>query len=357
MLDLENYEIYEIVNILGFVLGLLFGAVAQKNQFCFSGSIKDYMLTRSTKRGASVVMAILVAIISTYAVSVYFDIDLTDSVYYKDNINYFSLIFGGALFGAGMMLADGCSSRHLVKFAQGDPYSLVVLLFIGIFAFATVSGVLSPVIDLFTKNELLLSLSSKLHNSKLPILLVVLPLLVYLWILTKSVKKIFTLVDGVIIGLIIAAAWYVTGVIGSESMEREIKLASMAFVFPTARTLEFFAFYEVTELQFAIAVILGILVGAFLMSKVNKKYSFGCTSNLQRSKIKYNMIGGAMMGIGGVLAIGCTVGQGLTGVSTLALASVIAINSILISGLITAQILAKKDLLPMCFIFEWDDNK
>ena len=356
MFELENYEIFKIVNILGFLLGLTFGVVAQKNQFCFSGSIKDYMLTKSTKRGASVIMAILVAIASTYAVSSYFSIDLTQSVYYKDNINYFSIIFGGALFGAGMMLADGCSSRHLVKFAQGDPYSLIVLLFIAIFAFATAKGALSPLLEFFVDNQTLISISSKIGNSQIPILIAVLPLLIYLWLLTKSFKRILTLKDGFIIGLIISAGWYVTGVIGEQSIEREINLASFAFVYPSAQTLEFFTSYNVVDLTFPISVILGILIGAFFMSKLNKKYSFGCTSNLQRSKIKYNMIGGAMMGIGGVLAIGCTVGQGLTGVSTLALASIIAINSILISGLITAKILAKKDQLPMCFIFEWEEE-
>jgi len=355
MFELENYEIFEIVNILGFFLGLIFGIVAQKNQFCFSGSIKDYMLTKSTKRGASVIMAILVAIVSTYAVSSYFEIDLHESVYYKDNINYFAIIFGGALFGIGMMLADGCSSRHLVKFAQGDPYSLIVLLFIAIFAFATVRGVLSPILGVFVDNELLIAISSKVNNSQLPILVAVLPLLIYLWLLTKSFKRLLSLKDGFIIGLLVAAGWYITGVIGAQSIEREVVLASMAFIYPSAQTLEFFTSYEIVDLKFPVTVILGILAGAFLMSKLNKKYSFGCTSNLQRSKIKYNIIGGAMMGIGGVLAIGCTVGQGLTGVSTLALASIVAINSILISGLITANILAKKNQLPMCFIFEWEE--
>jgi uncharacterized protein len=98
------------------------------------------------------------------------------------------------------------------------------------------------------------------------------------------------------------------------------------------------------------------MLGAFGMSKVNKKYSFGCTSHLKRSKIKYNMCD-ALMGTGGVLAIGCTVGQGLTGLSTLALSSVIAIFSIFSSGYITAIILSKKDKLSMCFIFEWKDDQ
>lgn len=353
----ENFEIFEIINLLGFLIGLLFGGIAQKNQFCFSGSIKDYLLTNSTRRAASVVMAIMVAVISSYWISVYYDIDLTQSIYYKSDINYFSIIFGGVLFGSGMIIADGCSSRHLIKFAQGDAYSLVTVLFIAIFAYITTKGVLYEPIALFSKNELLIELSSKIKINSLNIFLLLIPLGIFLYLLTKKFSRLLELTDGILIGLLVAFGWYVTGVIGADSMERVIPFTSLSFVYPSANTLNFITHYQTGKLTFTISIILGVLTGAFLMSKVNKKYSFGCTSNLQRSKIKYNMLGGAMMGIGGVLAIGCTVGQGLSGISTLAISSVIAIISIFGSGYITATILAKKDKLPMCFLFEWKDSE
>ena len=357
MFDLENYEVFKIVNLSAFILGLLFGAIAQKNQFCFSGSIKDYILTDSTKRAASVVMAIIVAIVATYAVTNFNEIDLTETNYLKENVNYFTIIFGGVLFGIGMMIADGCSSRHLVKFAQGDAYSLVTLIFIAIFAYATTKGFLSELITPISQNETLIGISSYLANEQLNIFVIIVPLLIFLWLLTKSFRRILTLKDGVVMGLIVAAGWYITGVIGIESIERQVSLASVTFVYPSAQTLEFFSYYQITELSFGISVVLGVVSGAFIMSKFNRKYSFGCTSNLQHSKIKFNMIGGALMGVGGVLAIGCTVGQGLTGISTLAFASVLAISSIMLSAFITAKYLGKKDKLPMCFIFEWDDKK
>ena len=357
MFDLDNYEVFKIVNLSALILGLLFGAIAQKNQFCFSGSIKDYILTNSTKRAASVVMAVIIAIISTYFIANINEIDLSESIYLNENVNYFAIILGGALFGIGMMIADGCSSRHLVKFAQGDSYSLVTLVFIGIFAFATTRGFVNEFIVLITKNETLLNISSNIANTQLNIFVVLVPLFIFLWLLTKSFSRILSLRDGVLMGLIVAGGWYITGVIGVESMEREIALASVTFVYPTAQTLEFFSYFQVTELSFGVSIILGVVSGAFIMSKFNRKYSFGCTSNLQHSKVKYNMIGGALMGVGGVLAIGCTVGQGLTGISTLAFASVLAISSIMISGFLTAKYLGKKDKLPMCFIFEWNDKK
>ncbi len=357
MFDLENFEIFQIVNLFAFIIGLLFGVIAQKNQFCFSGSIKDYILTNSTKRAASVVMAIIVSIISTYIVVNINEIDLSGAIYLKENVNYFTIILGGALFGIGMMLADGCSSRHLVKFAQGDPYSLVTLLFIAIFAYATTKGVLNDFISLFTKNEILLNFSAYIANQQINIFIIIIPLFLYLFYLTKSFKRILTLKDGFLLGLLIPIGWYITGVIGVESMERQIPLESVTFVYPTAKTLEFFTYFQVTQLSFGVSVILGVVSGAFIMSKFNKKYSFGCTANLPHSKIKYNMVGGTLMGVGGVLCIGCTVGQGLTGLSTLAFSSVLAILSIMISGFITAKYLGRKEQLPMCFVFEWDDKK
>ena len=351
-----DLEIYEIINILGLGLGMLFGMIAQKNQFCFSGSIKDYILLKSTRRGASVVFAMIVAIISTKIVGSYFDLDFTKTVYYKQDINYFIVIFGGLLFGTGMMIADGCSNRHLIKFGQGDSKSLITLIFIGIFGFATAKGLIQGFLTPFTQNKTLLELSSMIENSTMNIYVVVGVLFVILLVLAKKVKRIFTLIDGFLIGLIIAAAWTITGVLGEDSMERLIDLSGISFVYPTSKSLELFMFYQVNYFTFPIALLCGVMLGSFVMSFFNKKYSFGCTATQKVNRVTYNMIGGALMGVGGILSIGCTIGQGLTGMSTLAFASFLAIASIFISGTITGLILNKSGKLPMCFIFEWNDT-
>lgn len=351
-----DLEIYEIVNILGLFIGIAFGIIAQKNQFCFSGSIKDYILTKSTKRGASVIMAMIIAIISTTIMANYFEIDLTKSVYFKSNINYLAIIAGGLLFGAGMMIADGCSSRSLVKYAQGDSNALITLIFIAIFAYATTKGILYGVLDPFINNSFLIEISSKVQNFQMNIFVVLAILVAILLYLIKKVRRVFSLFDGVLVGLLISVAWFVTGYIGQESMERVIDLSGISFVYPSAKALELFTYYEVNELSFGVSTVCGVLAGTFAMSFFNKKYSFGCTSNQNINKVKYNMIGGALMGTGGIMAIGCTVGQGLTGLSTLAFSSALAIISIFISAVITGNILNKYNKLPMCFIFEWDDN-
>ncbi|RXJ68270.1 hypothetical protein CRV08_08440 [Halarcobacter ebronensis] len=353
---MHDFEIYEIINILGFLIGLAFGAIAQKQQFCFSGSIKDFILTKSTMRGSSVIMAMLIAIISTYIVALVYELDLTQSNYYKENINYFAIILGGVLFGIGMMLSDGCSNRHLIKFAQGDINSLIVLVFIAIFGYATAKGLLAELFNPIINNPTLIQWSSYIGNVTMNIYVLSAALLVLLYFLVKKIKRLPTLWDGVLIGLLIAVSWYVTGVLGQESMERVIELNGVTFVYPAAKTMEFFTYYQISELNFPISLVFGVLAGAFIMSRFNRRYSFGCTASKGQHKLKYNIIGGSLMGTGGILAIGCTVGQGLTGMSTLALSSLVAIISIFVSGTITALILEKKSKLPMCFIFEWKDN-
>jgi len=356
MFNIDNYEIYEQVNILALFVGIVFGAIAQKNQFCFSGSIKDYILSSSTRRMASAIFAIIIAIISTSIIALLYDIDLKSSVYYKDEINYFSIILGATLFGIGMMISDGCSSRHLIKFAQGDSKSLVVLLFIAIFAYASTKGALHPLVSSITTNSFLLELSSYITNFTINIYLLIIILSIFLFIIMKKIKRIIYLKDGFIIGLLVAASWAITGILGEQSMDRNITLQGLTFVYPNAKTLEFFTYYEITNLSFGVSIIIGVLMGAFLMSKINRRYSFGCTANIKGNGLKNNMIGGAMMGIGGVMAIGCTVGQGLSGLSTLAFASFVAVTFIFISAYITAKILNKTNSLPMCFLFDWDDE-
>jgi uncharacterized protein len=352
-LDIDTFL---LVNILGLIIGLVFGFVAQQKQFCFSGSIKDYIQIKATKRAAGVVMAMIVAIISTQVISYFYDLDLTQSAYFKSDINYFAIIVGGALFGAGMMIADGCSSRSLVKFAQGDSNALVTLVFIAIFAYATTKGALYSIVSPFINNETLINISSYLENFVFNIYFILAILIVLLALFTKKIKRVFSLIDGAIIGLLVGIAWFVTGYIGADSFDNEIAIQGISFVYPSAKTLELFTYYEVNEFSFGVCMVIGVLLGTYISTLFNKKYSFGCTANLGIKKVKYNMIGGALMGVGGIMAIGCTVGQGLSGVSTLVFSSFLAIISIFISGFITAKILHRKNILAMCFIFEWEEE-
>lgn len=349
---LESLESYEVVNIVAFVIGLAYGIVAQKTQFCFSGSIKDFVLTKSTRRSASVLMAVLSAIVSSQFLAHTYGIDLAKSVYLQTDINYFSILFGGSLFGAGMMLADGCSSRHLVKFSQGDLHSLVTIVFIAVFGYISAKGILAIGLEPIAKNEWLLHVSGWIPNQPLPLYVVIPLLLAALWKVVPGFKNLLSCMDGAVVGVLIGCAWYVTGVLGFDDFE-PLALEALSFVFPSGKTLEYLMFFSGSTLSFSVSVVFGIVFGAFLMSFFNKKYRFGCVVSQNSSKLKNGIIGGMMMGMGGILAMGCTIGQGLSGISTLAFASFVAIGSIMVSAYFTAKWMAKRDALPRCFDFDW----
>ncbi len=178
--------------------------------------IKDYILTKSTMRGSSVITAMIVAIISTTIVSSYFELDLTQTPYYRENINYFAIILGGLMFGVGMMISDGCSNRHLIKFAQGDVNSLISLVFIAIFAYATTKGILANFFSPIITNPTLVEWSALIGNISMNVYLVVGLLLLLLAYIVKKVQRLPSLIDGVLIGLLVAVAWAVTGVMAKR---------------------------------------------------------------------------------------------------------------------------------------------
>ena len=348
----EALESYQIVNIFAFLIGLTYGVVAQKTQLCFSGAIKDFVLTKSTRRAASVLTAVITAIITSQILANIYDIDLSKSVYLQSDINYFSIILGGGLFGAGMMLADGCSSRHLVKFSQGDLYSLVTIIFIAVFGYMSAKGILMIGLEPIIKNEFLLRVSAWLSNQAISIYIMLPLLLIGLWKLLPRFKNLVSCIDGALVGLLIGSAWYVTGVLGFDDFE-PLPLEALSFVFPSGKTLEYLMFFSGSTLSFSVSVVFGIVLGAFSMSFLNKKYRFGCVVSQKNNKLRNGIIGGTLMGVGGIMAMGCTIGQGLSGMSTLAFSSFLAIASIMISAYFTAKFMDKRDALPNCFNFDW----
>lgn len=339
------------------LVGFLYGFIAQREQFCFSGGIKDFVLFKQTKRTASLLVAMIVAIVVTQYSASKFEFDLLDTRYFT-NVNYLFLVLGGAMFGFGMMISDGCSSRHLIKTVQGDKDSFFVLISLAVFSFLTYTflGQFNELIYQNSLVQLFQTESSFPLNSYL-----VLPILALaLYFSLKNLKNILETWDGFLIGLVIATAWIVTYYFINELFLDET-LQSLSFVYPLGKVVEYgYTKFESNIFIFPVLTMIGVLVGAFISSLFNKKYSkkqMCDTSNLNPPKLWHKMVGGALMGIGGMFAIGCTVGQGLSGISTLSFASFVAIISIYVSGYITALYMKKKNSLIACFYFDFKEQK
>jgi len=342
-----------IFNLIAIFIGILYGIIAQRKQFCFSGGIKDLILFKHTRRTASLIVAITTAIFSTQILSYIYDINLIQTRYYI-NINYLFIILGGAMFGYGMMISDGCSSRHLIKFAQKDKESLYILLTLGIFSYITYS-LLSYYSNQLNTYSIITFLKVN-HSFTVPYFIVA---VILLYLLYKSLNKCVNILqcwDGFLIGLIISFVWFYTSIIAND-LFLDIPSQSLSFVYPLGKIIQTFqSGFEQSNLIFSVWIVFGVIIGAFISSLTNPTYSkkLQCDNSQQNPpKLSKKIFGGAMMGIGGILAVGCTVGQGLSGVSTLSFASFLAIGSIYISAYITAKKMQKNNSLIACFIFDF----
>lgn len=344
--------------LLSFALGFTFGFVTQRKQFCFNGGIKDIILFKHTKRSASLLVAITTAIIFTQFFSFFTNTNLMETRYYE-NINYFFILLGGSLFGYGMMISDGCSSRHLIKVSQGEKESFFILLAMGISALFTYKF-LGAFHTIIYSSEFVQFFEHK-SAYKIPLLFI---LFVLVYAICKTIKKstnIFQTWDGFLIGIIITLGWVITYYTYNYLLI-DISLQSLSFVFPIGKIVEYFSlgFNSNILFLFPVIVVIGVILGAFISFKTNKQYSKKqmCDNSMMNppSLIK-KLFGGVCMGIGGILAIGCTVGQGLSGLSTLSFASFFAIAVIYLSAYITGIYLNKQNGLIACFIFDFDNKK
>jgi uncharacterized membrane protein YedE/YeeE len=343
----EEFPVKYVVATLGLMLGVVFGATAQKTNFCTMGSISDIVFMGSWNRMRAWLLAIAVAILGSQAMHLAGLIDLNKSIYLTPNLGWFGAIVGGALFGFGMTLAGGCGSKTLVRIGGGNLKSLIVALFIAVFGYMTMRGLIAtgriPLESAVNVNlakakipaQGLPDLVTALTGLALPTARAGVAALVaaaLLWFCFRSAEFRASKLDvaaGLILGATIPAAWAITGIVGNDPFV-PTPLASLTFVAPVSESVLYLMTFTGATINFGISTVGGVILGAFLVARAERTFrieAFADASDMGR-----HMSGGALMGIGGVMALGCTIGQGLTGVSTLALASVLALVSIWAGG-------------------------
>ena len=316
----------------GLVIGLLFGATGQFSGFCLNRALKEYWQSGAMHKAQSFLLAICVAVIGTQSLAQFELIDLSKSIYRGPMFSWLLVPLGGVMFGYGMMLANGCGARTLVLCAQGNLRSLVVLLCLGISAYATLSGVLGPL------RQSLIQMTSMPAGS-----IAHLPLQAQAWLigavllclvvlsfwklnLLRHKKDLFA---GFVMGFLIVAGWLSTGWLAFDEFE-PVNLVSLTFVAPVGETIQYAMIATGMKLSFGVSSVLGVLLGSFLVAWLRKSLHLQSFSS-PREMLRY-IVGGVAMGVGGALALGCSIGQGLTGLSTLALSSVIAMAGILVGA-------------------------
>ncbi len=337
---------------LAFGLGIVFGAVAQRTHFCTMGAIGDIVNYGAWDRMRQWLLAIAVAIIGTNLLAYAGLIDLSKSLYTAPRLMWLAYLVGGCLFGFGMVLASGCGSKTLVRIGSGNLKSLVVFIVLGLSAFMTLRGILAlprvNVIEAFsttlpTAQDLPSIIAGKFGDKSLLQIVVagVISLLLALFVLaSRSFRTAENLFAGITVGLIIVAAWYVSGHIGYIAEDPNTlqeafiatnsgKMESFSFVAPYANTLDLLMMWTDTSktVSFGIAAALGVITGSMLVALAMRTFRWEGFGSIEDTA--NHLIGAVMMGFGGVTALGCTIGQGLSGLSTLALGSFMTFGAII----------------------------
>ena len=348
----------------GFALAFVFGAVGNKVNFCTMGAVSDIVNMGDWGRMRMWLLAIAVAIIGSQTLQLLGLVDLSRSIYTSPNFTGLSFIVGGFVFGVGMTLGSGCGSKTLIRIGGGNLKSLVVYVFLGVSAYMTLRGLfgqfrvsaLQPVAVNFEAYgikgqdlpSLLAGTGVDMNTLRIAIAAIVAAGLLVFVFKDREFRASFDyILGGAVIGLVVVAGWYVTGHIGYQENPATLEMTffgtntraaeSLSFVAPLAYTLELLMLWTDKSLAatFGIMAVLGVVLGSFAYAIAAGKFrweGFTTTEDLGN-----HIIGGILMGFGGVTALGCTIGQGLTGFSTLALGSIVTFFAIIAGSAVTLK--------------------
>ncbi|MES9962750.1 MAG: YeeE/YedE family protein [Candidatus Sedimenticola sp. 20ELBAFRAG] len=366
-----------------FVIALVMGAIVNKTNFCTMGAVSDMVNMGDMGRMRAWIMAMAVAMIGVAVLESMGMVNADGSFppYRAGQLIWAENILGGLIFGIGMTLASGCGNKMLIRIGGGNIKSIIVLLVVAVIAYfminpfpgsdQTLMSVLfydwiRPLAVTFEGQQDLGSLvaGENAGTARMAIGLV-LGALLLVWAFKSaefrgSFDNIFA---GLMVGLAVLAAWYVSSSVGvdidgdvkslsgyvqewdflAESDEgkpadsRPLSAQSFTFINPTGQTLGYaISGFDASFVTFGVMALFGVICGSLLWSLISK--SFRIEWFVDFKDFLNHVVGAILMGFGGVLAMGCTIGQGITGASTLALGSFLAFGSIVLGSGLTMKV-------------------
>ncbi|VAW81237.1 Putative transmembrane protein [hydrothermal vent metagenome] len=351
-----------------FVVTVIMGAVANKTNFCTMGAVSDVVNMGDTGRMRAWFFAIAIAMVGVMVFESLSggSVDHTLPPYRSAGFAWARYLVGGLIFGIGMTLASGCANKTLIRLGGGNLKSLFVLLVVGIFAYLMTKTdfyallfhpwVQATTIDLvklgisYQDIGAMISARTDLGDMGSIRLMVGVPvaLAILLWVFkSRDFRSSWdNLLGGGAIGLAVAGGWFITGgPLGREWIESaewldekpiNVAVQSYTFVNPMGELLAWMmAEFNPLLLSFGLVSLGGVIVGSFAYALVSGKFRFEWFSSV-RDFISH-IFGAMLMGIGGVLAMGCTLGQGVTGMSTMALGSFMALGAIIFGSALTMK--------------------
>jgi uncharacterized membrane protein YedE/YeeE len=328
-----------IVVVSGLLIGLAYGAVGLLSGFCLLSGLRGWWADGDSRLIRTYALALGVAIAATQLLAAGDVVDLGKSIYLQPSFSAPLMFFGGLLFGYGMVLSNGCGSRALVLLGRGNLRSFVVVIVLGIAAQMTLKGLIAPariaVLQASQTAPKLISLPalvsafglSETFARTLSASAVSGALIIFAFAHAPFQRAWGQIAAGVAVGLLVVGGWLATGYLGADDFN-PAAVTSLTFVAPIADAVQYAMLSTGLSLNFGIAMVAGVFAGSLVTALVTRRFhweGFNSPRHMLRS------IGGAaLMGAGGAMAYGCSIGQGLTGLSTLALASFVAVGGILL---------------------------
>jgi uncharacterized membrane protein YedE/YeeE len=361
-----QFELYTQVLIWGFSMALVLGAVANKTNFCTMGAVSDWINIGDKSRLRAWILAMAIAILGIGILEYLGMVDMTltanndtsNPPYRTTTFVWLRNLVGGLMFGIGMTLASGCGNKTLVRLGEGNMKSVIVLIVMAIAAavmlftsfdyFAFLQWMMPLSID-FTNYDIpgqdlgsvitgLTGIEASPVNLLIPALVVALAML--FWVLKAADFRANSelLFAGLIIGALVVIIWYITAGPTGQTLLEELDFMeerpyaagaqSFSFISPTAHVGQYiYQGFAPAFLSFGVVVVVGVVLGSFLYTVFFRKLRiewFASWNDLFR-----HVIGAILMGFGGILGMGCTIGQGITGIATLALGSFVTVIAII----------------------------
>ena len=351
------------------ILGFILGYVVNKTNFCTMGAVSDLVNIGDDSRLKAWLLAITTAIIGVTTLEYLGIVDVSDSrIPYRNSVLLWPrYIIGGIMFGVGMTLASGCGNKILIRIGGGNLKSIFVLLVAGLMAllmtrtdfygtiFHSWMNPISPdLAKLGIPDQSVQTIFASLSNIDTSniIITLLIPLIICFFLLKYILSSYSRLssdniLSGIVVGLVVTFAWLISGgELGQAWIENNdfldtpypsVGVQSFTFINPMGEVLIYTSsIFDNFYLTFGVTALISTIIGSFVYSLISNNLRIEWFAN--RHDFYRHLIGAVLIGIGGVLSLGCTIGQGVSGVSTLAIGSIITLVSIIFGASLMMKI-------------------
>ncbi|MEE9388765.1 MAG: YeeE/YedE family protein [Paracoccaceae bacterium] len=325
-----------IAALIGLFGGMLIGIASRMGRFCTLGAIEDMLYQHNTVRMRMWLVGIGTAIIGTFSLMTLGLLDAQNTVYLSFGWNPISTILGGLLFGYGMALVGTCGFGALSRLGGGDLRSFVIVLVMGIAAYITLSGPLAqlrvtllpiPVADGPVPPGIAHLLGNMTGLSPHAIGLAIGAMILAGALASRKFiarpKEVFW---GAVVGLAVISGWAGTQWIRANGFSA-LPIESHTFSAPLGDTIIYTMTSSGNSINFGVGSVIGVVFGAFLATLFKKEFRWEACED--HRELRRQIAGATFMGVGAVLAFGCTIGQGISAFSVLAYGAPVALISII----------------------------